>query len=118
MNRLSIVVLCAISSTQANAASANPRPYYEGKTIQLIVAFAPGGVTDNSARLVGRYLGKYVLATRHDRAKHAGASGIIAANFLTASPSATVLRLRPWAAAIIWNKWSESRRSVRSRKFS
>jgi len=81
--QLTIVFLCGISPTQAKAASANARPYYEGKTIQLIVAFAPGGVTDNSARLVGRYLGKHIPGNPVMIVQNMpGASGIIAANFL------------------------------------
>ena len=67
----------------AQATSAKPRPYYEGKTIQLIVAFAPGGVTDNSARLVGRYLGKHIAGNPNVVVQNMpGASGIISANFL------------------------------------
>ena len=62
---------------------AQARPYYEGKTIQLIVAFAPGGVTDNSARLVGRYLGKNIPGNPALIVQNMpGASGVIAANFL------------------------------------
>jgi tripartite-type tricarboxylate transporter receptor subunit TctC len=77
------VLLFTIFPAQVSAASANARPYYEGKTIQLIVAFAPGGVTDNSARLVGRYLGKHIPGNPVTIVQNMpGASGIIAANFL------------------------------------
>ena len=66
-----------------NAATADTRPYYEGKTIQLVVAFAPGGVTDNSARLVGRYLGKHIPGNPVMIVQNMpGASGIVAANFI------------------------------------
>ena len=34
--------------------------FYEGKTIQLLVASGPGATTDIGARLVGRYLGKHM----------------------------------------------------------
>lgn len=78
-----ITLLAAIAPAHASAASANARPYYEGKTIQLIVAFAPGGVTDNSARLVGRYLGRHIPGNPVMIVQNMpGASGIIAANFL------------------------------------
>jgi len=72
-----------IDLAQASRPTAAARPYYEGKTIQLIVAFAPGGVTDNSARLVGRYLGKHIPGNPVMIVQNMpGASGIIAANFL------------------------------------
>jgi putative tricarboxylic transport membrane protein len=64
--RSSLALTDVIASTsfidlaQAIRPTATDPPYYEGKAIQLIVAFAPGGVTDNSARLVGRYLGKHI----------------------------------------------------------
>lgn len=78
-----IIFLFVIAPAQANAASAVARPYYEGKTIQLVVAFAPGGVTDNSARLVARYLGKYIPGNPVMIVQNMpGASGIVAANFL------------------------------------
>jgi len=68
---------------QGPTPKAEARPYYEGKTIQLIVAFAPGGVTDNSARLVGRYLGQHIPGNPTVVVQNMpGASGIIAANFL------------------------------------
>jgi len=90
-----IVLLVAIAPAQASATSTSievaqatmpnskSRPYYEGKTIQLIVAFDPGGVTDNSARLVSRYLGKHIAGNPNLVVQNMpGASGIIAANFL------------------------------------
>ena len=95
MIRSLIVFIFAIAPAQASAASAitdlaqattpnaKARPYYQGKTIQLVVAFAPGGVTDNSARLVGRYLGKHIPGNPVMIVQNMpGASGIIAANFL------------------------------------
>ena len=36
------------------------RPYYEGKTMKIIVSSSPGGGTDASGRLVARFLPKYL----------------------------------------------------------
>lgn len=70
-----------VSAPSLRAAAA--RPYYEGKTIQLIVAFAPGGVTDNSARLVGRYLGKHIPGTPNLIVQNMpGGGGIVSANYI------------------------------------
>ena len=51
--------------------------------MQLIVAFGPGGVTDISARLVGRYLGKHLAGNPNVVVQNmSGAAGISAANYL------------------------------------
>jgi tripartite-type tricarboxylate transporter receptor subunit TctC len=74
--------------TLTEAASVNPsgaaiRPYYEGKTLQLIVVFGPGGVTDISARLVARYWGKYIPGNPSVIVQNMpGASGVVGANHL------------------------------------
>lgn len=36
------------------------RPYYQGKTLTIVVPHAPGGGTDIFARLIARYLPKYI----------------------------------------------------------
>lgn len=78
-----MVFAAAIIASAAPLRAAAARPYYEGKTIQLIVAFAPGGVTDNSARLVGRYLGKHIPGNPNLIVQNMpGGGGIISANFI------------------------------------
>lgn len=42
------------------ASQAQDKPYYEGKTIKVIVSSSPGGGTDTAARLVARFLPKYL----------------------------------------------------------
>jgi tripartite-type tricarboxylate transporter receptor subunit TctC len=57
--------------------------YYQGKTLQLTVGFGPGGVTDISARLVARYLGKHIQGNPNIIVQNmSGAAGISAANHL------------------------------------
>jgi tripartite-type tricarboxylate transporter receptor subunit TctC len=57
--------------------------YYQGKTLNLIVAFGPGGVTDISARLVARYLGRHIPGNPNIVVQNMpGAAGISAANHL------------------------------------
>lgn len=72
---LSLVFACDFSLAQTS--------YYQGKTIQIIVAFGPGGVTDISARLVARYLGKHIQGNPNIIVQNmSGAAGISAANHL------------------------------------
>jgi tripartite-type tricarboxylate transporter receptor subunit TctC len=57
--------------------------YYQGKTLHIIVAFGPGGVTDLSARLVARHLGKHIPGNPNIIVQNmSGAAGITGANHL------------------------------------
>ncbi len=56
-------------------------PYYEGKTIRLIVGNSPGGGYDRLARLFAKYLPKYIPGKPTVIVENMpGASGMIAAN--------------------------------------
>jgi tripartite-type tricarboxylate transporter receptor subunit TctC len=57
------------------------RPFYENKTIQILVAAGPGATTDISARLVGRYIGKHLPGNPNVLVQNVpGAGGVVAAN--------------------------------------
>lgn len=59
------------------------RPFYEGKTVQLIVSSGPGATTDIAARLVGRYLGKHIPGNPGTIVQNMpGGGGLVAANHL------------------------------------
>ena len=59
------------------------KSFFEGKTMQLLVASGPGATTDISARLVGRYLGKHIPGHPHIIVQNMpGAGGVVAANHL------------------------------------
>ncbi len=65
------------------AQAAEPRSFYDGKTISLIVSTSPGGATDVAGRLVSRHLGKYIPGHPNILAQNmAGAGGIVSANYL------------------------------------
>ncbi|MFB3884268.1 MAG: Bug family tripartite tricarboxylate transporter substrate binding protein [Thermodesulfobacteriota bacterium] len=72
------VVLLLVSSKTVLAA-----PYYEGKTVRIIVGFAPGGGYDRIARLLAKYLPKYIPGKPVVLVENMeGASSIIAANYI------------------------------------
>ena len=74
---LSIAILIFAQAAWAQGA----KPFYEGKTIQIIVASGPGASTDISARLVGRFLGKHVPGFPGVIVQNMpGAGGLVAAN--------------------------------------
>jgi len=76
---MSLALCCA-----AWAIAAEPPPFYESKTVNMIISTSPGGATDVAGRLVSRYLGKYLPGHPNIIAQNMpGAGGIVAANYLS-----------------------------------
>ena len=84
-NRLSLVwytILFTLWSAPFASAQTD-KPWFEGKTIQLLVASGPGATTDISARLVARYLGKHIPGNPGIVVRNmSGGGGLITANYL------------------------------------
>jgi tripartite-type tricarboxylate transporter receptor subunit TctC len=79
-NLLAAVVALA---AQARAAEALAADFYAGKTLTMIVGFAPGGGVDTTARVVGRHLVQFIpggpgLVVQNME----GAAGLVAMNYL------------------------------------
>jgi tripartite-type tricarboxylate transporter receptor subunit TctC len=78
---MTITLLPAFNSASTRAAE--PRSFFEGKTIQMIISTSPGGATDVAGRLVSRYYGKYIPGHPNIIAQNMpGAGGIVSANYL------------------------------------
>lgn len=59
------------------------KPYYEGKVLTIIVGYAPGGGYDRTARLLAKYLPKYIPGKPVVLVQNMpGASSMIAANYV------------------------------------
>ena len=70
--------LCLISSL-----SAQPEPFYKGKTIKIVVGNTSGGFYDRWARLLARYLGSYIPGNPEIIVQNMpGAGSIIATNYV------------------------------------
>lgn len=69
--------------TQVTGSGPAARPFYEGKTIRLIVATGTGTTSDIAARFVAPYLTKYIPGNPNIVVHNMpGASGVVAANYL------------------------------------
>jgi tripartite-type tricarboxylate transporter receptor subunit TctC len=95
-----VLAIAAISIRSSRAATSNPAPdpvilaqagrpgvtarsFYEGKTITMIIPFAPAGTTDIGARVVAKYLGKHIPGNPTIITQNMpGAGGMIGANQL------------------------------------
>jgi len=74
-------VIAAVGA-QVDAAEA---PYYEGKTLRMIVSSGPGGGTDTAARLVSRFISKYIPGNPKIAVQNMGGGGGTIANNYFAS---------------------------------
>ena len=64
----------------ANAAAAD---FYRGKTLNVIVGFAPGGGVDTTSRVVARHLARFIPGEPRVIVQNMeGAAGIVASNYL------------------------------------
>ena len=75
---LGIIVVISISSLSLAAA-----PYYEGKTIRIIVGYSAGGGYDTYARVISRHMGKHLPGNPTIIVENmTGAGSLISANYL------------------------------------
>lgn len=57
--------------------------FYDGKTVRIVVGFTPGGFYDRWARLLSRYMPKYIAGNPNFLVQNMpGASSVIAANYV------------------------------------
>ena len=57
--------------------------FYQGKTLTMIVGFAPGGGVDNTARVVGRHLVRFIPGAPGLVVQNMeGAAGLVAMNYV------------------------------------
>ena len=80
---LSLLAAIAGLSWSGSAAQAATDEFYKGKTVRLIVAFAPGGGFDTYTRAIGRHLGKHIHGNPNVFVDNmTGAGGIVHANYM------------------------------------
>jgi tripartite-type tricarboxylate transporter receptor subunit TctC len=60
MNARALSSLLAMLLVATPAAAQSVEAFYKGRSITLIVGFAPGGINDISGRIVGRHLGRFI----------------------------------------------------------
>ena len=74
------------SAWTARGARAQTRPFYQGKTIEVIVPFAPGGATDVGAQFVAPFMQRYIPGNPVVTIRHmAGGGSVLGANWFHAN---------------------------------
>jgi tripartite-type tricarboxylate transporter receptor subunit TctC len=62
---------------------AQSEPFFKGKTIKIVVGFTPGGFYDRWARVVARYMGKYIPGNPEIIVQNMpGAGSVVATNYV------------------------------------
>lgn len=77
---LALLACIALSSHAAEAATAD---FFQGKTLRILVGYPPGGGYDFYARLIARYIGKYIPGRPNIIVENMpGAGSLASANYL------------------------------------
>ena len=77
---LSTILLCGALTAPSHAQT---QPYYQGKTIRIIVGFTAGGLSDQWARMLARSMPKFIPGRPEIIVQNMpGASSVVAANFI------------------------------------
>ena len=83
LGRLQILFIAIVSLLLPVPAAYSAAPYYEGKTIRIIVGTSPGGGYDTYTRLIARHFSKYIPGTPTIIVDNMpGAGGLLSANHL------------------------------------
>jgi len=77
------LLAAALLSAPAKLEGAETETFYKDKTVRVIVGFTPGGFYDRWARLLSRYMPKYIPGNPNFVVQNMpGASSVIAANYV------------------------------------
>jgi tripartite-type tricarboxylate transporter receptor subunit TctC len=81
--RLSAALTTLIALGAFSCGAAQSQPYYEGKTLRIVVGLSAGGGFDTYARTIGRHLGKHIPGNPTVIVENmTGAGGIVMMNHL------------------------------------
>jgi tripartite-type tricarboxylate transporter receptor subunit TctC len=95
-----LTIVSAFST--GRAAQAASAPDYKDKTVTIIVGYSPGGSFDLYARVLARYIGRYLPGNPTRVVENmTGAGGIIAANHLYNRVKPDGLTIGAWASPLV-----------------
>ncbi len=85
LNFVAFIGLLGLVAALVTSAPTAQAPFYEGKTLRVLIASGPGGGTDTAGRLVARYLPKYLPGNPKIVIQNMGGGGGTIANNYFAS---------------------------------
>jgi len=87
--------ICIAIAASQSAAAQSVEQFYRGRTINFLVASAPGGVNDLMARLISRHLGNHIPGKPTFVVQNLQAAGLVLANriYATAEKDGTAIAI-------------------------
>jgi tripartite-type tricarboxylate transporter receptor subunit TctC len=80
---LAVLTFTLLASAAVPASAETPEEFYKGKTVTMYVGLSPGGGYDINARLVARYIGKYIPGQPSVVVKNMpGGGGLVMTNYV------------------------------------
>jgi len=80
---IALVALCLAALTSANAQSDSVEAFYRGRNVTILVGYPPGGGYDLYARMISRYLSKYIPGNPTIIVQNMpGAGSLVSVNYL------------------------------------
>ena len=77
-----LIGLCTVCVCASQSFAAE-KPFYEGKTLTVLINYAPGGPTDVEGRLLARHLARHLAGNPNVVVQNmSGAGGVIGTNYL------------------------------------
>jgi Tripartite tricarboxylate transporter family receptor len=105
MGRLTILFVLVLVSTVLIVCTPQPiqaQDFYKDKTLTIIVGYSPGGSFDLYARVLARYIGRYLPGNPTRVVENmTGAGGMIAANHLYNRVKPDGLTIGAWASPLV-----------------
>jgi len=83
---LPLAFCLGLATTCGAAAQSSVEQFYKGRTINFLVASAPGGVNDLMARLISRHMGKHIPGNPTFVVQNLTSAGLVLANRIYANP--------------------------------
>lgn len=100
--RLVLITVALLGIVVAATSSAQAQDFYKDKTLTIIVGYSPGGSFDLYARVLGRYIGRYLPGNPTRIVENmTGAGGLIAANHLYNRVKPDGLTIGAWASPLV-----------------
>src|ERR1044071_917233 len=76
------VIMCLLSTTLKAGAAEKP-PFYQGKTLNLVINFGAGGPTDIESRIFARHLSRHIAGAPTITVQNmGGGGGLTAVNYI------------------------------------
>ena len=95
-------VIAALGFTCGAQSPAHAQDFYKDKTFTIIVGYSPGGSFDLYARVLARYIGRYLPGNPTRIVENmTGAGGLIAANHLYNRVKPDGLTIGAWASPLV-----------------